>query len=267
MFFFRCYDLCHVFGHFYLIYLKESKSTPMNDKTIAEIVKEYNHAAKVLDRYQIDYCCGGKIKFNDICKKKNLDPVKILNEIESTNDLIKDISFQEINNWPIDLICDYLEKTHHRYLKEFFEVLAPKMSKLVSRHGENHPVLKEIASVMESAQYELLVHLKKEELILFPAIRKYKLAQINNQSIEAAPFGSIKNPIQVMENEHNHEGERLEILKKLSSNFTPPEDACQTYQSVFRMLKEFFDDMHKHVYIENHILFPKALSLENYLNN
>jgi regulator of cell morphogenesis and NO signaling len=238
----------------------------MNDKSIADIVKEYSNAAKVLDSYQIDYCCGGKVKFNDICKKKNLDPNKILEEIESAEDLLSDISFIEINNWPIDLVCDYLEKTHHRYLKEFFDLLAPKMSKLVSRHGENHPELKEIARIMNCAQYELLLHLKKEELILFPAIRKYKQAQLSNQKIEAAAFGSIENPIQVMENEHNHEGERLDLLKKLSSNFTAPEDACQTYQSVFRMLKEFSEDMHKHVYIENHILFPKALSLENYLN-
>lgn len=237
----------------------------MNDKSIADIVKEYKHAAKVLDSYQIDYCCGGKLKFNEICKKKNLDPNKILEEISSADDLLSDISFMEINNWPIDLVCDYLEKTHHRYLKEFFELLAPKMIKLVSRHGEYHPELKEIASIMNSAQYELLLHLKKEELILFPAIRKYKQAQISNQQIESAPFGSIENPIHVMENEHNHEGERLELLRKLTSNFTTPPDACQTYQSVFRMLKEFFDDMHQHVYIENHILFPKALSLENNL--
>jgi regulator of cell morphogenesis and NO signaling len=235
----------------------------MINKTIAEIVKENAHAAKIFDKYQIDYCCGGKMNFEDICRKKNLNSNQLIQEMGNYHSPIQNISFQEIDNWPADLICDYIEKTHHRFLKEFFELLSPKLTKLVLRHGDNHPELKEIEVIMNSAQYELLTHLKKEELILFPAIRKY--FQINNQNIEQAPFGSIENPIKVMESDHYHEGERLEVLKKLSSDFTPPEDACQTYKSVFNMLKEFSEDMHRHVYIENHILFPKALSLENNL--
>ena len=234
----------------------------MNNKSIAEIVRENQNAGKVFDKYGIDYCCGGKLNFMEYCVKKNLDPILIINEISTDLDYKGQISFEEINNWHADLICDYIEKTHHRYLKEFFEILEAKIEKLVNRHGSNHPELIEIKNVMISAQYELLMHLKKEELILFPAIIKIITAQLNNLPKEDFPFGSIANPINAMENEHNHEGERLELLKKLTNNFTPPDDACQTYQSVYRILKEFYDDMHKHVYIENHILFPKVLSLE-----
>ncbi len=257
-----CYDLCHVFGYFYLIIFEDQFLTHMNNKSIAEFVKENQNASKVFDKYGIDYCCGGKMNFKEYCVKKNLDPILIINEIDTDLDYKGQISFKDINKWPADLICDYIEKTHHRYLKEFFEIVETKMEKLINKHGFKHPELIEIRNIIKSAQYELLMHLKKEELILFPAIKKIVTADFNNLPKEDFPFGSIANPINAMENEHNHEGERLELLKKLTNNFTPPDDACQTYQSVYRILKEFYDDMHKHVYIENHILFPKVLSLE-----
>ncbi len=162
---------------------------------------------------------------------------------------------------------DYIEKTHHRYVEEKTNILLPFLDKLCKVHGSDHPELFQINELFKGCSGELAQHMKKEELILFPFIKKVVRASISNELMEQPHFGTIENPIAMMMEEHDTKGERFRKIAKLSTNYTPPVDACNTYKVTFAMLKEFEEDLHKHIHLENNILFPKATQLEKNVAN
>jgi len=168
----------------------------------------------------------------------------------------------DFKSWPLDLLADYIEKTHHRYVEEKIPVLLQFLDKLNKVHGERHPELFEINELFKGCAGELTQHMKKEELILFPFIKNMVKASINHQFIQEPSFGTVENPIAMMMEEHDAEGERFRKIVLLTNNYTVPSDACSTYRVTFAMLQEFEQDLHKHIHLENNILFPKAMALE-----
>ena len=110
------------------------------------------------------------------------------------------------------------------------------------------------------------MHMKKEELILFPFIRKMAKAKQENTKLDTPNFGTVQNPIEMMMEEHTTEGDRFRKIETLSNNYTPPEDACNTYRVTFALLNEFEQDLHMHIHLENNILFPRAIELEKQLS-
>lgn len=164
-------------------------------------------------------------------------------------------------------MADYIEKKHHRYVEEKTREITPYLDKICRVHGDRHPELFEINEHFNATAGELAAHMKKEELILFPFVRKMAKAKQENTKLEAPHFGTVENPIQMMMHEHTAEGERFRKIETLSNNYTPPEDACNTYRVTFALLKEFEADLHLHIHLENNILFPKAIELEKQLKN
>lgn len=235
------------------------------EKTIGDYVAEDFRTAEVFKKYNIDFCCKGGRTIEEACEKKNVDVQKIykdLDEVQNRNSS-SDIDF---NSWPLDLLADYIEKTHHRYVEEKSLMLVPYLEKLCKVHGERHPELFEIHQLfLESAQ-DLAAHMKKEELILFPFIKKMVAAEKSNETLQSPRFGSVENPVDSMKHEHTVEGERFEKIAELSNGYQFPDDACGTYQVTYKMLEEFESDLHKHIHLENNILFPKAIALEKSLN-
>jgi regulator of cell morphogenesis and NO signaling len=140
------------------------------------------------------------------------------------------------------------------------------LDKLCRVHGNHHPELFEITDHFNASAGDLAMHMKKEELILFPAVRKMVKAKQTGSQMERLNFGTIHNPIQMMMAEHETEGDRFRLIDSLSNNYTPPADACNTYRVTFSLLEEFEDDLHRHIHIENNILFPKAEAMEKELN-
>lgn len=128
-------------------------------------------------------------------------------------------------------------------------------------HGKNHQELFAINKLFEQGAGELMAHMKKEEFILFPYIRRLTMSKKENLPLGTAPFGSVENPIQMMMKEHDTEGERFRKISELSHNYNPPKDGCNTYMVSYALLKEFEADLHMHIHLENNILFPKAISL------
>ena len=171
----------------------------------------------------------------------------------------------DYQSWPLDLLADYIEKKHHRYVQEKTLEIQPYLDKICKVHGERHPELLEIKEEFNASAGELAAHMKKEEMILFPFIRKMTKAKLENTKVDAAHFGTVKNPIQMMMNEHTVEGNRFRKIEELSNNYTPPLDACNTYRVSFALLKEFEQDLHLHIHLENNILFPRAIEIEKEL--
>jgi regulator of cell morphogenesis and NO signaling len=230
---------------------------------IGEIVSEDFRTAAIFKKYRIDFCCKGGRTIEDACNSKKLDIEQIYGEIENLKK--KDNNAIDFKNWPLDLLADYVEKTHHRYVEEKIPVIQAFLDKLCKVHGNNHPELFEIKQLFDTSAQDLGSHLKKEELILFPFIKNMVKAQIDKNSILESSFGTVENPVNMMKHEHTVEGDRLRKIAELTDEYNPPADACNTYRITFAMLQDFENDLHKHIHLENNILFPKAIKLEKEL--
>jgi len=229
--------------------------------TIGEYVAKDFRTAALFSKYGIDFCCNGNRSIEEACQKKAVNPAVLLQEIETVL-LSKSDSGIDYNAWPIDLLADYIEKTHHRYVSEKTPILLQFLAKLSRVHGASHPELILINELFQGCAEELAQHMKKEELILFPFIKKMVHATLSDELIELPHFETIQNPIAMMMHEHDAEGVRFRKISELSNNYTPPADGCNTYKVTFAMLEEFEQDLHKHIHLENNILFPKAVKLE-----
>ena len=230
------------------------------ERTIGEMVAEDFKAAEVFRKYKIDFCCKGNRTIEEACENKKFNVEDVYKDLEN---LSKNPSGEiDFNSWPLDLLADYVEKTHHRYVEEKTAVLLVYLNKLCKVHGERHPELFEINELFVESAKDLGAHMKKEELILFPFIKKMVAAKQKGENIEKPHFGSVENPVAMMKHEHTVEGDRFVKIAELTNNYQFPEDACGTYQVTFKMLEDFENDLHKHIHLENNILFPKAIELE-----
>jgi regulator of cell morphogenesis and NO signaling len=234
------------------------------NQIIGELVARDYRTASVFKKYRIDFCCQGNRTIEEACEKKNIDTKKVLEDLVAMMEA-KSESTTDYQSWPLDLLADYIEKKHHRYVQEKTLEIQPYLDKICKVHGERHPELLEIKEEFNASAGELAAHMKKEELILFPFIRKMTKAKLENTKVDAAHFGTVKNPIQMMMNEHTVEGNRFRKIEELSNNYTPPLDACNTYRVSFALLKEFEQDLHLHIHLENNILFPRAIEIEKEL--
>lgn len=231
---------------------------------IGDVVAQDYRTAGVFQSFGIDFCCGGDRSLKTACSEKNLEPEKLLTELA--------ISMEEgagkqleYGKWSLRLLTDYIEQNHHSYVEKQAAALKPLLQKLVKVHGVQHPELLEIEQLFLNTAGELTTHMKKEELLLFPFIRKMEQAKESGNKLATARFGSVENPVAMMQEEHDTEGERFRTISTLSNNYEPPTDGCTTYKATLAMLKEFETDLHLHIHLENNILFPKAMALEKEL--
>ncbi len=233
--------------------------------TIGEIVADDFRTASVFSKYGIDFCCKGHRTLEEVCEKKNVSVAELTEELSRAAHSAIDAT--DYLSWPSDLLIDYIEKKHHRYIEEKSPVLLQYLNKLCKVHGERHPELFRINELFYGSATELAAHMKKEELILFPFIKKMDKAKREGQPLERPHFGTVENPVAMMKDEHTTEGERFEEIAELTNNYNPPADACSTYRVTFMMLQEFEQDLHTHIHLENNILFPRAIAMEKEFQN
>lgn len=232
-----------------------------SEKQIGQFVSEDFRTAAVFSKYGIDFCCKGDRTLQEVCSKKELDINSLLDELHTVLNSNTNQSI-DYKSWPLDLLVDYIEKKHHRYVEEKIPVLHQFLDKLCTVHGERHLELLKINELFSASASELALHMKKEELILFPFIKRMVNAKLEKSIIKSPQFDKIENPIAMMMKEHDNEGERFRQIAGLTNNYNPPSDGCNTYQVAFSMLKEFEQDLHLHIHLENNILFPAAIKLE-----
>ncbi|MCK6602904.1 MAG: iron-sulfur cluster repair di-iron protein [Bacteroidetes bacterium] len=233
----------------------------LTDKTIGELVNENFKTARVFEKYQIDYCCGGKRKLSEISLDHNLDMDSLIRELtELRTEKAPESGIFDLLTLP-ELI-DHITGHHHAYIRKQGPVLEARLDKLVSVHGRNHPELLEIRSLFGRHNGALAQHLMKEELILFPYIKAMDANRREGGPKPAALFGTVRNPVGMMELEHSEVGEELKELSRLTNQYTCPPDGCTTYRTTWQELKDWESDLHLHVHLENNLLHPKALDLE-----
>lgn len=241
--------------------------TLIKERTIGQIVADDYRTASVFKSYGIDFCCKGYRTISEVCHQKDISVERLIEALEKTTQQEKSAS-PNFNRWALDLLADYIEKKHHRYVRGKIPELNTYLEKLCKVHGQYHSELFEIKELFKASANELLSHMQKEEKILFPVIRAMAEAEINGTpDVHRTPFGTVENPISMMMHEHDTEGERFRKIAALTNGYTPPSDACTTYRVAFALLEEFEEDLHRHIHLENNILFPKAIELEKELSH
>ena len=237
----------------------------INEKQIlGDVVAQDYRAASVFKKYGIDFCCHGNRSIREASEDKGIKPNVLLNELEQLAK-VNDNKGTDFQSWPIDLLADYIEKRHHRYVENKILEIKPYLEKICQVHCDRHPELFEIKDEFNIASGELAAHMKKEEFILFPFVRKMVKSKQEGTKLSAPFFGSVENPVHLMMDEHSIEGDRFSKIEELSNHYTPPADSCNTYKVTFALLKEFEDDLHLHIHLENNILFLKAIAMEHEL--
>lgn len=231
------------------------------ERTVGSIVAEDYRAAAALARHGIDFCCKGGRTVEEVCRVKNIDP----NELEQAilAELERDPQFgEDLQNWPLHRLTDHVEKVHHDYVNSRTPILLQYLNKLCKVHGERHPELFEIEEEFRASAHAMAAHMKKEELLLFPFIKQLESADEEGRPMPHPHFGTVTNPVTVMMHDHDAEGERFRRIKELSYGYANPPDGCVTYATAMSMLSEFEADLHLHVHLENNILFPRTIQLE-----
>lgn len=235
-------------------------------ETIGSIVAEDYRTAVIFSRFKIDFCCKGGRTIAEACAEKGIDPVLVTEAINELKKATPIPGESDIERWSAKELADYIEQTHHKYVRDTTPILTAYLKKVATVHGDRHPELREIYTLFIDSSVDLLNHMIKEESVLFPAIRTMEKTVENGALLEKPFFfGTVENPIAMMRQDHEAEGDRFAQIAALSNNYTPPQDACNTYMVSFAKLKEFEADLHRHIHLENNILFHKAVTLEQKL--
>jgi regulator of cell morphogenesis and NO signaling len=232
-------------------------------KTVRELALENPAATRVFEKLGIDYCCGGNKSLEEACCAASLQMGDVLNSLESAEQSAQ--AAKDDTDWqnePLADLISHIKNTHHKYTREEITRLGPLFDKVWSVHGTNHPELPRIREIFRGLAQELTMHMMKEEMVLFPYIERMEEAVIQKEPVLPPPFGSVQNPVSMMEHEHDSAGNALRAMREASSGYSAPPEACISYQTLYKALAEFETDLHQHIHLENNILFPRAIAME-----
>lgn len=223
----------------------------LGEYTVAQLVIEHPSALGVFNKYNIDYCCGGHRSLAEACGKAGVDTNDVLTELDASFVSASGPALRP-ETWSSATLINFIQENHHAFIRHAVPELEALLEKVCARHGQDSPVLLEIRDTFLAMASELMQHMNKEELVLFPALRRLGADTAN------APLQKIiQNPITVMEDEHVAAGNSIKRLRALTNNYTPPDYACMTYRVTFQKLHEFDEDLMLHVHLENNILFSR----------
>lgn len=243
--------------------MNESTNTQMktsSETTVGEIVAEDFRTAAVFEKHGIDFCCGGRISLADICREKGVDPAVLQQELTE----IKNAPVNRSHNysaWALPFLADYIVNTHHTYLNENISQIEAYTNKIAAVHGAHHPEVIRIAEIFARIATDMAAHLREEEEVLFPAIKRIDAARKAGNTPDARDVETISTALVKLDQEHQEIGDAVHAINHLASGYIIPGDVCNTFAVTYQKLQEFEDDLHKHVHLENNILFPKASKL------
>lgn len=230
--------------------------TSIAEQTLANIVTHNHATVPVLEKYHLDFCCKGKRTLQEACKEKELSLETIISELEKTTKSEQNsrMPFTEMN---AEQLIGYILIHHHFYVKQSMPTMLSHLEKIASTHGDRFPYMIEVLELFNEINEEMTSHMQKEEMILFPRIKEVEALFSVNQNGKLRE-GYISEPVQVMEAEHDHAGEIMYKIRQLTNTYMPPIDACTTFKVSLAELRAFEEDLHRHVHLENNLLFPLA---------
>lgn len=230
-------------------------------QTVRDIAIENPASVRVFEKYGIDYCCGGRVPLSEACATKGLKIDDVMASLQATTAPSasgeKDWAKESLAN-----LATYIVDTHHAYVIREVPRLNELAGKVVSRHGDTREELPQILTKLAELGEELIAHQGKEEVVLFPYIGKFERHASGDGPKPRSCFGTIDHPITMMTQDHDYAGSLMAEIRGLSQDYTPPAGACPTFRAFYAGLREFEQDLHQHIHLENNILFPRAIALE-----
>jgi regulator of cell morphogenesis and NO signaling len=250
-----------------IVVMIESYSAVINENSCAaDIVKQHYKTAAVFRQYGIEYCCGGKWPLKLVCETKDLDQAELMQELKRVSRNVTISASLPFNNWKVDFLTEYIINVHHQYLQQNLPLVADQLKRFVSEHSSKYPQLVEVESVFTYLHKKMLPHLTQEEEIMFPYIRQIAHAYESKEAYASLLVRTLRKPVEnIMNQEHDFLERTLNKFRSLTNNYTPPEASCTSHRLSFSLLRELDDDLIQHLYLENEILFPKAIAMEKEL--
>jgi regulator of cell morphogenesis and NO signaling len=236
--------------------------TIVSEKTVGELAAAYPPAARIFEKLGIDYCCGGGKTLAEACRKAALPLEQLRDSLDSALSAPPAPGERDWKSAPLADLIAHIRNTHHQFTRAEIARLDPLFQKVVTAHGKNHPELAKMQATFAGLAEELSAHLMKEEMVLFPYIEGMEEAVIEQSPVLPAPFGTVRNPVLMMMQEHDGAGEALREMRAASNGYTAPPDACASYRALYQALAEFEADLHQHIHLENNVLFPRAVEME-----
>jgi regulator of cell morphogenesis and NO signaling len=233
------------------------------EREVRDLVLEKPAAARVFEKFGIDYCCGGSQTLGDACKAAHRSVEEVTAEIEKSEPAPAE---RDWRNASLTELAEYIVDKHHTFTQTEINRLTDLIAKVVTAHGKNHPELARVQSIFEGLSQELRMHMTKEEQLLFPYIADMEEAARLKRRPPMAMFGTVQNPVAAMIMEHEASGQQLEKMREITNGYSVPPDACMSYRMLFQALPAFEADLHQHIHLENNILFPRSVDLESELS-
>ena len=231
-------------------------------QTVREIALENPASIRVFEAFGIDYCCGGRKPLAEACEAKNLSVDAVIAALEAGSTTAVPAT-DDWNTKSLGALVAHIVNTHHAYVRRELPRLAELAGKVVNRHGDTKPELPQMQARVLQIGEELTEHLAKEEVVLFPYVTKLERAQTEGTAKPHACFGTVSSPIAMMTQEHDAAGALMAEIRQLSNDFTLPVGACPTFHAFYNGLREFEQDLHQHIHLENNILFPRSIAMES----
>ncbi len=230
--------------------------------TVGEIAAELPGATREFEKLGIDYCCGGSRSLGEACAANSIPIEEALASLQNS---LTALPTADAKDWSRAMLADliaHIKNTHHVFVREECPRIEALAAKVVSVHGKSHPELLQVQQVFSALAEELHVHLMKEEQVLFPYLVRMEESTLAREAAPPSCFGTVANPIRMMLAEHDGAGEALRALRTTTNDYKLPEDACISYRTLYEALQGFEADLHQHIHLENNILFPRAVAME-----
>lgn len=233
----------------------------LRTETVGAIVARDYRAAEVFERHDVDFCCGGDAMLEDACRAAGADPDRVIAELKELS--AEPAPATELwETRQLDELTRHIVQTHHAYINAAIPVISGHLHTVARAHGTRHPEVIEAARWFDRLAEELVLHMRNEELVLFPHIEQMVDAHRSARPSSCAVLGSLTSSVDSMRDEHDSAGEAIRLIRRLTNNFEPPHDACATYRAALSELAAFEADLHRHIHLENNILLPRAAELE-----
>lgn len=229
--------------------------------TVGTLVQDFPQATRVLEKVGIDYCCGGERTLAEACTAAKLPVEMVVNFLEFAREEAG--GKLEDRDWRSEKLASliaHIVDVHHKYARDATRRVSPLFDKVVSVHGDHHPELAEIREIYRGMAEELAGHMEREETILFPCIREIEETSALGRASCSAE--EVANPIRAMTHDHQWVGDALRSMRRASAGYLTPSDGCSSYRALYQALADLERDLHRHIHLENNILFPRAIELD-----
>lgn len=230
---------------------------------IGELAVKIPGATRLFETLKIDYCCGGGKTLAEACADSRLDADEVMRRLDAierqAEDAVRTVAFEFES---LTELSRHIVERHHTFTREELARIEALSAKVVSKHSANHPELLKLQSLVNDLKVDLLTHMLKEEQVLFPYIERLQQASDTGGALQPAFFGTVRNPVRMMMLEHDAAGDLLAEMRRVTSDYTAPEDACMSFRTLYQALEGLEADLHEHIHLENNLLFPHAIKAE-----